>query len=458
LDSKFTLGLLSSFRVYGVPQHIYTTAALYIAREKIMKKKGVTKLKAIVVAIIIVVVVVAGALSYFYLMAPAGGPEEIRVGASVPMSGELATWGKYLSFGYRYMLDKINKEEGGIYIDEVGKKLPVRLIIYDDESSPDKCAKNTERLILEDKVVALLSSGTPPIGVPGCTVAERYGVPIITASLPLEVVQEMMPKREYTWNIFFSIADPDVSIVARYFQALETVPPELNNKKLVLFLEDSPEGVAFGNLYKGFAEKYKYQVVYEVYVPLGTTDFTDMIRKAQASGADIVMGLMIPPEGWAMLKQAYTLGWRPKFMAISKAFEPHDFVEAVGARISNGTCHLGFWAPWLYPGGQELADAYMKQYNEFWSQHIGDAAAAAQVLGDAIKRARSLDPKKIHEAIKTTDLMTVNGRIRFVTDPNNPYYHQYIIPAFMMQWQNGEFKIVWPPEMSNAQFWYPMPP
>lgn len=421
-----------------------------------MSKKGITKVQAAILAIVIIVIVIAGIVAYLYMTPTTGEPEEIKIGASVPMSGDLATWGKYLGFGYQYIVDMINGE-GGIYIGEAGKKLPVRLILYDDESSPDKCAKNTERLILEDKVVALLSSGTPPVGVPGCQVAERYEVPIITASLPLEVVQEMLPQREYTWNIFFSLADPEVSIVARYFQAIESVPSELNNKKIVLFLEDSPEGVAFGNLYKKFAGDYMYQVVYEVSIPSGTTDFTDMIRKAQATEADIVMGLMIPPEGWAMLKQAYSLGWRPKFMAISKAFEPHDFIDAVGPKISNGTCHLGFWAPWLYPGAQELADAYMKKYNEFWSQHIGDAAAAAQVLMDAIKRAGTVDPKKIHEAIKATDLMTVNGRIKFELDPANPYYHQCILPAFMMQWQNGEFKTVWPPEMANSQFWYPMP-
>ncbi|MEM2507695.1 MAG: amino acid ABC transporter substrate-binding protein [Candidatus Bathyarchaeia archaeon] len=421
-----------------------------------MNKKAITKMQAAILAIIIIVIVIAGVTAYIYTMPRQ--EEEIKIGASVPMSGDLATWGKYLGFGYQYIVDKINSEEGGIYIENVGRKLTVKLILYDDESSPDKCSKNTERLILEDKVVALLSSGTPPIGVPGCQVAERYKVPIITASLPLEVVQEMLPKREYTWNIFFSLADPEVGIVARYFQALESVPAGTNNKKLVLFLEDSPEGVAFGNLYKKFATDYGYQVVYEVAIPSGTTDFTDMIRKAQATGADIVMGLMIPPEGWAMLKQAYSLGWRPKFMAISKAFEPHDFIDAVGPKISNGTCHLGFWAPWLYPGAQELADAYVNKYKEFWSQHIGDAAAAAQVLMDAIKRAASRDPQKIHEAIKRTDLMTVNGRIKFELDPNNPYYHQCILPAFMMQWQNGEFKTVWPPEMANSKFWYPMPP
>jgi len=419
-----------------------------------MNAKGIAfKTKVVVVATILVVAIIAGTVAYFYTRPTP--VEEVRIGAAISMTGELATWGKYLGFSYQFIVDKIN-EEGGIYISELGKKLPVKLILYDDESSPDKTAKLVERLILDDKVVGLLSSGTPPIAVPGCQVAERNKIPMVTAACPLEVMQEMMPSREYIFDIFFSLADPEVSIVARYFQALESVPEELNNKKLVLFLEDSPEGVAFGDLYKKFAKEYGYEVVYEVSVPAGTTDFTDMIRKAQATGADIVMGLMVPPEGWAMLKQAAELGWRPKFMAISKAFEPHDFIEAVGPKISNGACHLGFWAPWLYPGGQELADAYMERYNEFWSQHIGDGAAAAQVLLDAIERAGSLDPSKIKGALEKTDLMTVAGRIKF--ELTGSYYHQCILPAFMMQWQNGTFQIVWPPEIASAPFIYPMPP
>ena len=63
-------------------------------------------------------------------------------------------------WGYSTPINDINKA-GGIYLSQYGKKLPVRLILYDDQVDPAKTAANIERLILKDNVHALLGSAGP---------------------------------------------------------------------------------------------------------------------------------------------------------------------------------------------------------------------------------------------------------------------------------------------------------
>jgi len=60
--------------------------------------------------------------------------------------------------------------------------LPVILIIYDDESDPEKSASLIERLIIEDKGDVLLSDMTTPVVEPQTEVAEKHHIPFISGS------------------------------------------------------------------------------------------------------------------------------------------------------------------------------------------------------------------------------------------------------------------------------------
>ena len=86
--------------------------------------------------------------------APTGMPDKdkIVVGMSRPLSGPLAAVGdSAFKPIYETWVPMVN-DEGGIYVEEYGKKLPIETIIYDDTSDPATMARLTEKLILEDKV------------------------------------------------------------------------------------------------------------------------------------------------------------------------------------------------------------------------------------------------------------------------------------------------------------------
>ena len=90
-----------------------------------------------------------------------GAKEEIRVGVPAPLTGMYAGFGDGGVFGMKAAVDDINKE-GGVSVKESGRKLPIKLVIVNTESDPQKAGTLAESLIVNDKVHFLAYGDEPP--------------------------------------------------------------------------------------------------------------------------------------------------------------------------------------------------------------------------------------------------------------------------------------------------------
>ena len=94
----------------------------------------------------------AGIMSACGGAGPAKSKDKIVVGMSRPLSGWNAVIG---DSAYRPVYETFVAEvnaDGGVYVEEYGKKLPIELLVYDDKSDVGTMTRLTEKLILEDKV------------------------------------------------------------------------------------------------------------------------------------------------------------------------------------------------------------------------------------------------------------------------------------------------------------------
>ena len=116
--------------------------------------------------------IVIFALLGWLFTSPLLAQEDIKVGSSIDLSGPLKVLGGNVLTGIEAYLNRVN-QNGGIN----GKK--VKFVVYDDRYSPALTVKNVKRLILNDRVVALLGIfGTPPtLAVMG--IVEAMKVPLI---------------------------------------------------------------------------------------------------------------------------------------------------------------------------------------------------------------------------------------------------------------------------------------
>ncbi len=77
-------------------------------------------------------------------------PEFIELGGSIPLTGNFGSLGNMVLPGYEYAVEDINAD-GGVYVEEYGTKIPLRLTYYDDESDPNQGGQQTGDPLLRTK-------------------------------------------------------------------------------------------------------------------------------------------------------------------------------------------------------------------------------------------------------------------------------------------------------------------
>lgn len=376
----------------------------------------------------------------------AGAPKEIVIGASLPQSGPLAPFGFYGGWGYKAAIDDVNAK-GGVYLKDYDTKVPVRLVVYDDESRPEQTNKNVERLVVRDGVNALLGSVSPPLVISGAVVAEREHLPFIAPMCP---VRAFLGGNEngwqWSWNLFFD----ELDMTRKQLMTMDTVE---SNKKVALFTDNEQDGVIMGGLWNQNAPDQGYEVVYYAKFPIGTTDYGDLIRRAQEANAEIVIAQMVTPDAIALWKQMRALNYVPKAAFFEKGGAPAEWWAALGDS-ANGTMVSGYWHPKLpFPGAAELKDRFVADTGKIYNQDIASAYTAAAVLLDAMEAAGSADPAAVNAAIGKTDKDYVVGHVKFTTGKGE---RSAVLPAFMLQWQSGDLQVVYPKDRATADMIYPI--
>ncbi len=146
------------------------------------------------------------------------------------------------------------------------------------------------------------------------------------------------------------------------------------NHKIALFTDNEPDGVVERPLYKAAAAAAGDHVVGDFSFPVGTSDFTSFITKAKASGAQIVVGQMDPPDAVTLFKQMKSLGYAPKIGIIAKAGDFISWVHALG-NLAEGSLLEAVWLPsWNYAGTAHIEATLGKKFDNLGD--LGTATAA----------------------------------------------------------------------------------
>ena len=375
--------------------------------------------------------VMAGCV-FAFSIASAADKEEIRVGAVVSMTGPGAMPAAEQIWAYKTAVADINKK-GGVFVKELNKKLPIKLILADDKSVPDGAAAAMERLIKRDKIDFGLSSDATPKNLAAATVAEKYKVFFTISRIWPEVAEQ----QQYKWCVayFFS----PVGAAAVPFKVWNMLPEEERIKKPVLFMEDNADGQAFGEAFKANAEEFGYEFVMDDPFPIGSKDYSSQVLKMKALGADAILWLGNATDGITLIHEIkaaqvpirYIHGWRGMW--------PTEFLKAMG-KDANYVVHDGFWSEKNgAPGSKELGERYRKEFGKD-SVSIGQDYANVQMLAMAIEKAGSLDSAKVRNVYLGGEFKgTTQGDLKF----NEKGVARF--ESLALQWWNGDRMPVWPP-------------
>jgi branched-chain amino acid transport system substrate-binding protein len=376
--------------------------------------------------------------------AGSSGSGPIVIGASIPLTGGLAGFGYFEKWGYQHAVNLVNAA-GGIKVNGVKRK--VKLVVLDDQTNPNTTVNNVEQLISSDHVSALLGSCTNTMVIPGALIANRDGVPMVTPCATTDQFPTAA-KWKSVWDIFFNSND----LTAEPFKMMAADGLTTNKKIVIMHSNGAAENPIGGVLWPKWAKTYGYDVTDNFTFPVTSTDLTSDVATGKATGAQILLAVGEPPAMISLRKELVAAGWSPKILVMEEGGEPLAFSQALG-KLANGVFVGGYWDyTFPYPGASQLRTEFQQQTKSTYSQHIADTEAAAAVLLDAITRAGSLNATAVNNAIASTNLMTVVGRVKFNAQ------HTFTLPMVEEQWQNGHSYVVFPANRANAKLISTLPP
>ncbi|MBN1849434.1 MAG: amino acid ABC transporter substrate-binding protein [Deltaproteobacteria bacterium] len=371
--------------------------------------------------------------------------DKIVVGMARPLSGPMATIGdSAFKPIYDTWTDEVNAQ-GGIYVKEYGKKLPIELLIYDDKGDLGTMTRLTEKLIVKDKVDFLWPSCGTAFVFAQAPIANKHGYVLITAEGGATHVKDMLPSLPY---VFVSLSFSD------WYQI--PVLAELLGEKGAKTAYITFRADLFGIEYSGVAgiefPKHGIEIIGLNSVPPETKDFAPIIKKAKASGADVFCAfgypdLVLPATGTSM-----ALDYNPKAWIGGPAVN-FGFYHTTFGPAAEGVLGFTTFACSQSKAAQTLCDKLYKgkpeEINDWWGHPL--YWAGLECWKQAIEKAGTLDQKVIREVLATEKFNTVLGPTWF----ENGLMAKECHTGEIGQWQKGIFEVVGPTKNATAKFVYP---
>jgi len=374
-------------------------------------------------------------------------PEFIELGASIPLTGPYGSLGNQVLPGYEIAIAHINAD-GGVYVEEYGTNIPLRLTYYDDESDPTKAVSRLETLYSEQDVTAYLGGAASGMHAATSAIAEKNQVPYCGVAFALYSIHQQGYK--YLFSPF-----PKTPQQARdTYEILNAEIPEGERPtKVAIFSYSDDWGKEQGDLWEQNAAEYGYEVVVREERPVAPdNDWSDAILKAKAAEAEVLLSLPIFPDGSGMFKTMAELGWTPKFALVIRAPEGVNWGESMGTIGDYVTIFPGWHHGAQFPGVDRLNASYEEEFGRPADLLTGSAYSCVQIIAAAIENAGTLDREAVRDAMAATDMETVMGPVTFNEDGTGNVWNPLI------QWQEGQLELVWPEDHATAEFLYPAPP
>lgn len=352
------------------------------------------------VSVMVCVLMVAG------LVAGCGGQKEdvIKLGANLEMTGNNATFGQSATNGAKLAIKEVNAK-GGV----LGKQLT--LVVADNKSEAAEAANAMQKLITQDKVVAVIAPIASSSVIAAAQVNADNKVLAIspTASNPKVTVDPNTGKvREFNFRAAF--IDPfQGSVMASFAQK------SLNAKTAALYIDNSSDyAKGLGQFFKETFEKNGGKIVASEAYLAKDTDFKATLTKIKAQNPDVVFVPGYYQEVGMIIKQARELGLTVPFLG-GDGWDSAKLPEIAGAQALNNSFFSNHYSPDdKSPAVQTFVESYKKEYGQTPDAFAALSYDATMMVIEAIKRANSAEPVKIKDELaKTKDYQAVSGLITF---------------------------------------------
>lgn len=391
-------------------------------------------------------------------------PTEIKLGTLYASSGTFAGISMPVHYGLKLWADQKNAE-GGVFVKPFNKKIPIRLIAYDDQSNTATAATLYNQLITQDKVDILIADSG--------SVLTSVAVPIAREHKMLLIDQTGTGAPFFTpdnpYNVLINI--PISTIWPKYFcEFLTRVGPGLGIKRVALLYSTNDFTGTQANTVRQAVQAggSGLELVYDNGVPTNTASYTVIINNIKAANPDAVVELGYPNNDISFLRNLQDSGTKFKLLfTIYPGLETELLEKNVGVKglqyvysyvpssLMNYKAEFGLSLP-------EFRDAWDKKYPEGKVEFGFNSVAGYNtglVLEKALTVTESLDQLALRKAVFSLSgkLNTIDGN--FELDETGAQTGEIMPLGQVVPDGKGgvKFTVIYPSDLATGKPVYPAP-
>jgi branched-chain amino acid transport system substrate-binding protein len=394
----------------------------------------------------------------------ADAPSEIKLGTLYASSGRYASISLPVHYGLKLWIDQMNAE-GGVFVKAFNKKIPLKLIAYDDQSNTATAATLYNQLITQDKVDLLVADS---------------GSVLTSVAVPIARDHKMfLFDQTGTGATFFTPDNPYIALMADPVSSIWPKPladflihdgPALGIKRVAMLYATNDFTGTQANAVRKFIKESNsgVELVFDEGVPTETSNYTVLLNNIRASNPDAVVHLGYASNDIAFLRNVQDSGIKFKFLfCIYPGLETELLEKNLGNKALN---YLFTYVPSSEIAYDTNFGMSLQDYRAAWNKKYADTKVefgfnsvagytTALVLEKTLATADSLDQLDLRKAVFALSgkLKTIDGG--FELDSTGAQIGEITPLGQFVAGDGDHLKLttVWPHEVATGKPVYPRP-
>ena len=365
--------------------------------------------------------------------------DPIKVGASLPLTGEFSEPGKAAKQGYEVWEATVN-DNGGL-VD--GR--PVQMVIKDDQSNQNTIVSDYNALVSQDKVDLLLGTFSSLLNLPASTVAERNRMLYVE---PAGGAPELFDRGfKYLFFAQQATADKQGDVWAKWVTDL---PADQRPKTAAYPTLDDPFAQPTSEGIEKILKSAGIETVYRETYTIDNPNLDGIASAIKSRKPDVVVNGATFEDGVGMVRALLKSGFTPNMLYQTTAPSLGDqYAKAIGKENTEGVFYaVSHSKEAKTPGNEEFVAKYQEMFGGTEvPEDAADAYATAEVLHAAVKAVGTIDRNRQMELadwLRENQVDTILGPLSW--DELGRPEGEFLVG----QWQSGVPEIVLPEEAATS--------
>lgn len=331
--------------------------------------------------------------------APDGLSGEIAIGAVWSLTGAAAIYGPSQKQAAEMAVEEINK--AGLL-----GKATIKLMTEDDRSTKEGAIAAFEKLINQDKVIAIFGPTLSNSAKAADPIAQEKKVVVLATSNTAAGIVEI-------GDFIFRNSLPEASVIPN---TIKMTKAKLGYKRVAVLYGDDDAFTKSGyDAFKAALDAEGIEILTTETFKKGDTDFSAQLTKIKSLNPEAIVVSALAEEAAGIMSQGRQLGIPDSVRFIGgNGFNSPKLAQLAGAAAEGAISGAAWFVNSDAPGNQDFVKAYNAKYGANPDQFAAQAYAAVYIMASAIKNAGKAEGQAIRDTLaQVKDADTVLGKFSF---------------------------------------------